>query len=279
VTELTGTNGSPAVSGRGGPEPNDSPVEADGEPAMVAAGRRLVAAATARGVAVRLLGGIAIWIRSSAAARAALGRQYPDIDLVAHKRQSRELRGLLEEQDLQPERVFNATHGAKRLLYHSADPGSSWHVDVFLDTFEMSHTLDLGAQLEAEAETLSAADLMLTKLQIAQINRKDLSDVAMLLWDHEPADTGGPGRLNLARMAEACSADWGLYTTVTDNLAGCASLLSELVATAADRARIAARADAVARALEQAPKTIAWRMRARVGRRIRWFQVPEEVVR
>jgi hypothetical protein len=286
VIELTGTNGSPAVPGRGGAEPGDGtaqlnggPVDAEGEPSMVAAGRRLVAAATARGIAVRLLGGVAIWIRSSAAARSALGRQYPDIDLVAHKRQSRELRGLLEEQDLQPERVFNATHGARRLLYHSPEPGSSWHVDVFLDTFEMSHTLDLGAQLEAEAETLPAAELMLTKLQIAEINRKDLSDVAMLLWDHEPADGGGPGRLNLARIAEACGADWGLYTTVTDNLAGCASLLGELVTTAADRARIAARIDAVARALEQAPKTVAWRMRARIGRRIRWFKVPEEVVR
>jgi len=286
VIELTGPNGSPAASGPGGAEPNGgtaqlngSPVDADGEPSMIAAGRRLVAAATADGIAVRLLGGIAIWIRSSAAARAALGRQYPDIDLVAHKRQSRELRGLLEEQGLLPERVFNATHGARRLLYHSAGPGSAWHVDVFLDTFEMSHTLDLGAQLEAEAETLPAAELMLTKLQIAEINRKDLSDVAMLLWDHEPADGGGPGHLNLARIAEACGADWGLYTTVTDNLADCASLLGELVTTAADRARIAARIDAVGRALEQAPKTIAWRMRARVGRRIRWFQVPEEVVR
>jgi len=45
---------------------------------MVAAGRVLVAAAAADGVAVRLLGGAAIWIRASAAARAALGREYPE---------------------------------------------------------------------------------------------------------------------------------------------------------------------------------------------------------
>ena len=105
---------------------------------MVAQGRAIVAAAAARSIPVRLVGGVAIWLRGSAAARAALGRSYPDIDLVAHKRQSRALRSALEEEGFEPERVFNATHGARRLLYHG--PGG-WQVDIFLDTFEMSHTL------------------------------------------------------------------------------------------------------------------------------------------
>ncbi len=148
---------------------------------MAAAGRSVVAAAAAHSVPVRLIGGVAIWLRASPAARAALGRSYPDIDLVAHKKQARKLRAVLEEAGLEPERVFNATHGARRLLYHG--PGG-WQVDIFLDTFEMSHTLDLGTRLEAEPETLAAAELLLTKLQIAEVNRKDLSDTAMLLWDH-----------------------------------------------------------------------------------------------
>jgi hypothetical protein len=249
-----------------------------------------VAAAAADGVAARLLGGVAIWIRGSAAARAALGRSYPDIDLVAHKKQSRLLRAVLEKQRLEPERVFNATHGARRLLYHArpahpdAPPGEpggpgGWHVDVFLDTFEMSHTLDLGTRLETEPETLPAAELLLTKLQIAEVNRKDLADVAMLLWDHEPAAHDGPGQLNTARMATVCGEDWGLYTTATDNLAACADLLSELVPARQDRDRIAGRIGAITGALQAAPKTVGWRIRARVGRRVRWYEVPEEVVR
>jgi len=243
---------------------------------MVTAGRGVVAAAAARSIPVRLLGGVAIWIRSSEAARAALGRAYPDIDLVAHKRQSRPLRALLEETGLEPERVFNATHGARRLLYHG--PGG-WQVDIFLDTFEMSHTLDLGTRLEAEPETLAAAELLLTKLQIAEVNRKDLSDTAMLLWDHEPAAADGPGLLNLGPVAARCSSDWGLYTTVTDNLAACAELLGSLIRTDADRARIAGRVQAVAGALEAAPKSMSWQLRARVGRRKRWYELPEEVIR
>ena len=249
---------------------------AGGEPPMVTAGRGVVASAAARSIPVRLLGGVAIWIRGSAAARAALGRQYPDIDLVAHKRQSRPLRALLEETGLEPERVFNATHGARRLLYHG--PGG-WHVDVFLDIFEMSHTLDLGARLEAEPETLAAAELLLTKLQIAEINAKDLSDVAMLLWDHRPADGDGPGQLNLTRLAALCAADWGLYTTVTQNLGACSDLLGDLVTGAPDRDRIASRIVAIDAALRAAPKTMSWQLRAKVGRRKRWYQVPEEVTR
>jgi hypothetical protein len=245
---------------------------------MATAGAGLVAAAAARSIEVRLLGGVAIWLRASPAARAALGRSYPDIDLVGHKKQARGLRAVLEEQGLQPERVFNATHGARRLLYHGPGDGD-WHVDVFLDSFEMSHTLDLGARLETEDRTLPAAELLLTKLQIAEVNRKDLSDVAMLLWDHQPGPADGPGRLNLDRIARLTAADWGLHTTVTDNLAAAEALLPDLVAAGPQRDTIAGRLAAVAAAVQHAPKTAAWRLRAKVGRRVRWYQTPEEITR
>jgi hypothetical protein len=285
--DLAAASGSPAEEGRapygaesgaGGSAPAESaPAESvSAEPEMAVAGRSVVAAATARSVPVRLVGGVAIWLRASAAARAALGRSYPDIDLVAHKKQSRKLRTLLEEEGFEPERVFNATHGARRLLYHG--PGG-WQVDIFLDTFEMSHTLDLGSRLEAEPETLAAAELLLTKLQIAEVNRKDLSDTAMLLWDHEPAAADGPGLLNLSPVVSRCAADWGLYTTVTDNLAACAELLGSLVPADADRSRIAGRITAVTDAVTAAPKSVGWQLRAKVGRRKRWYELPEEVVR
>jgi hypothetical protein len=245
-------------------------------PAMTEAGRAVVAAAAAQSIPVRLIGGVAIWLRASPAARAALGRSYPDIDLVAHKKQARKLRTVLEAEGFEPERLFNATHGARRLLYHAP---AGWQVDVFLDTFEMSHTLDLGTRLEAEPETLAAAELLLTKLQIAEVNAKDLSDTAMLLWDHAPGSADGPGLLNLSHVVARCATDWGLYTTVTDNLAACAERLGSLVSADADRARIAARLAAVADALTAAPKSVSWQLRAKIGRRKRWYETPEEVIR
>ncbi|MGH2896644.1 MAG: hypothetical protein ACRDPM_25720, partial [Solirubrobacteraceae bacterium] len=117
-----------------------------GEP--LAEGLRLVQMADDAKQAVRLFGGVAIWQRSTAATRSRLGRHYADVDLVAHRKESRALRDLLEAAGYLPERTFNATHGATRLLYHAAD--GSFHIDVFLDRFTMSHALDFEARLELE---------------------------------------------------------------------------------------------------------------------------------
>jgi hypothetical protein len=244
---------------------------------LIGAGRRLVERAAAAGIETRLFGGIAIWLRASEATREALGRDYPDVDLVAHRQSSRPLRELLEQEGYEPERVFNATHGARRLLFHAAEDGHQ--VDVFLDQFEMSHKLDLGARLEAEPLTLPAAELLLAKLQVAEINRKDLTDAAMLLIDHEPGAEGGPGGLELPVLNQACASDWGLYTTFTDNLAALEEIRPELPIDAGAGERLGARAAAVRAALAEAPKSLGWRMRAKVGRKVRWHETPEEVQR
>jgi hypothetical protein len=250
---------------------------------LVAEGRRLVEAAAAAGVEARLFGGIAIWLRAGEPTREALGRDYPDIDLVAHKKGSRELRELLEAEGYEPERTFNATHGARRLLFHSTagagGAGDRFQIDVFLDEFEMSHKLDLGARLEAEPLTLPAAELLLAKLQVAEINRKDLTDAAMLLVDHEPGAAGGPGRLELPRLEAVTGADWGLFTTAGDNLDALDGMRGELPLAADASARLGERVGTVRRALDGAKKTMGWKMRAKVGRKVRWYETPEEVHR
>jgi hypothetical protein len=205
-----------------------------------------------------------------------LGRTYPDLDLVAHRRQSRPLRDLLEELEYEPARTFNAAHGARRLLYHADD--RSFHLDVFLDEFVMSHTLDLGARLEIESPTLPAAELLLTKLQVAEVNVKDLNDATMLLLDHEIAESDGQRRLNAAHVAGELAGDWGLYTTVSDNLDKLGARASELLVED-DAVLVLARANELRRRIDVAPKSRSWKLRAKVGRRVRWYELPEEVTR
>ena len=48
----------------------------------------------------------------------------------------------------------------------------------------MSHKLDLRGRLDGPAPTITLADLLLTKLQVWEINRKDLGDTLCLLADH-----------------------------------------------------------------------------------------------
>ncbi len=238
---------------------------------------RLVRRADENELALRLFGGVAIWLRCTEQTRQLLGRDYGDIDLVAHKGGSRRLRELLEHEGYVPERVFNATHGASRLLYHA--PDSSYHIDVFLDQFEMSHKLDFSRRLEVESVCLPAAELLLAKLQVAEVNRKDLTDTAMLLLDHRPGEADGPGALNLAEVSEVCAASWGLYTTVTDNLDALRAIVDALGLDAERATLLRDRITEVRGGLEAAPKTGAWKMRARIGRRKRWYEVPEEVTR
>lgn len=246
-------------------------------PRMVAAAQEVVETAGSRGLPVRLLGGVAIWLRATDEARQALGRDYADFDIVAHKRESRQLRTMLEELGFKPNQLFNAMHGAQRLMYYAGD--ESHHIDVFLDRFEMSHKFDFASRLETEPVTLPAAELLLTKLQVAELNRKDASDIVMLLWSCEPADVDAEGKLNLGVVAAACADDWGLYTTISDNLQKTTELLSELDVPDAARQTVLERLARVRSAVDEKPKSVRWKMRARVGRRMQWYELPEEVQR
>ena len=233
--------------------------------------------AAARSIPVRLVGGVAIYLRGSPPARAALGRSYPDIDLVAHKKQSRALRAVLEETGFEPERVFNATHGARRLLYHAPD---GWQVDVFLDTFEMSHTLDLGRPAGSRAGDAgrgrAAAD------QAADRRGQPEGPVR-----HGHAALGSPARPpGRPRPAQRHRGDRPVRRGLgaahhRDRQPGRLRRPARRTGRQrrADRDRIAARIGQLSQALDDAPKSMGWKARARVGRRMRWYELPEEVTR
>jgi hypothetical protein len=247
----------------------------DSEPALVTEGRRICEEAQSRGIQVRLLGGIAIWLRASDDVRVRMGREYADIDLATVRKHSKPLRELLESFGYQPDKMFNAVQGDRRLYYHSAD--GAYHLDIFVDKFVMSHELELGPRLETEPVVLPAAELLLTKLQIAELNHKDAHDTAMLLLGHEIATRDGPGQLNADYVADICGQDWGFYTTVTDNLGKTHQLLEDILSESESRDVVAERAGVLLSNLEAAPKSRGWRRRAKIGRRMRWYETPDEV--
>ena len=237
-------------------------------------GRYLVQEVARKGIPLRITGGVAIWMRASNESRVVLRRHYPDLDLVAHSKHSLILQKLLTNHGYESKRRFNALHGNIRLLFHAAD--NSYHLDIFLDQFQMSHRLDLGRRLEVEELTIPAADLLLTKLQIAELNHKDASDTAMLLFDHELANDDGPGKLNATYVAELCAKDWGLFTTVSDNLGKSRKLLPDLLSDDYQRNLIVTRIDELRRYLETTPKSLRWKLRAKIGRRMSWYERVEE---
>jgi hypothetical protein len=235
---------------------------------------RLLAAAQQAGVRVRVLGGMAIVLHAGDLLHPAFRRQIRDIDLATPKREGRKVSDFLAGQGYTPNKTFNAMHGARRLLFY--DEPNSRQVDVFVGTFEMCHELPLEQRLELERLTLPLAELVLTKLQIVKLNKKDAYDLYSLLLTHEVSDHDDEA-INSAWIGQLCGRDWGLCHTVQINLERLRSEFDvpELGPPGLDTIR--RRVQQLEEAIERAPKTGKWKLRARVGDRVRWYEDPEEV--
>ena len=167
----------------------------------VAEGRRIAEEAARGRSPVRLTGGVAIALRCPSADRPELQRVYADIDVVVRRRDSGSLGAFLGELGYEPDREFNALHGARRQLFWTAD--RSRQIDVFLDRYEMCHRLDLRDRLDLHPETLSLADLLLTKLQVVETTEKDLVDIATLLSDHALTEDESGINIDTSRASQA----------------------------------------------------------------------------
>jgi hypothetical protein len=185
---------------------------------IVEEGRRVLDATREAGLTVRLLGGVAVNVRSSGLPPA-LARPYKD-----------------------------------------------------LGSFRMCHEIPLEPRLDVDDDTVPLAELLLTKLQIVQVNEKDVRDTVALLLEHEV--TEDDAGLNGTRVAELCAEDWGLWRTITRNLE---TVRANVAGSAADRDVVSYRLGRLEERIESAPKSRAWRIRAKVGERKRWYELPDEV--
>ncbi|MHB8488054.1 MAG: hypothetical protein ACYDCS_00295 [Candidatus Dormibacteria bacterium] len=237
--------------------------------------KRLAEATVTLELSARLIGGLAIWIRCPSVRSGPFARSYDDMDFAIGAASSTKFKALLMTQGYVPDQFFNGLHGATRLYY--SEPAGRWSIDVVIDELAMSHTLDLRGRLDGPAPTITLADLLLTKLQVWEINRKDLGDTLCLLADHALSDDDSAvEEISLPRVRAVLGKDWGFCHTVERNLQRVAALWSQepLPGAAHD---VASQVTALREAIEAAPKSRAWRLRSRVGERIRWYETPEEV--
>jgi hypothetical protein len=235
--------------------------------------RRVIGATDAAGARARVVGGVAVALHDHVALPSSLSRSYADIDLVVEKGGESTLARTLAELGYEADRRFNALHGYRRMLFW--DRANERQLDVFVGRFSMCHKLELSGRLEAGL-TLTPADLLLTKLQIVELNPKDVVDALALVVSHEVGTEGDGDVIGTDRLAAITAADWGWYTTATDSLAR----IRERVDVAGPLAALAVlRLDSLAASMDDAPKSLRWRVRARVGRRLPWYELPEEHVR
>ena len=237
---------------------------------------QVLAGCAAHQVSGRLIGGLAVARHEHLATPPELRRSYADIDIVIGRKEGKAAKAALTELGYEPNERFNALRGDRRTLFY--DTANGRQLDVFVGTFAMCHTLDLSDRLTLLPDTLSLADLVLTKLQIVEINTKDLVDAAQLLRNHQlgRADEAGRDEVSLDRLCSVTTADWGWYTTLSDNLAKLAAFAQDALAEP-DRAAVTEHAMAIQQAIDEPGKSLRWKARARIGRRAPWYELPEEV--
>jgi hypothetical protein len=248
-------------------------------PDIRAEAERLTRRVAVEGRAIRLMGGLAVWLVAPSVRLPPYARSYADLDFAAASTDRRGVADFFEACGYVPEKLFNALHGATRLNFRH--PADAWTIDVLFDQLEMSHRIDLRGRLDGPRPTIDLADLLVTKLQIWEINRKDLGDIVCLLADLPLALAGGlrdavDGAIDVGRVTDLARADWGLCHTIERNLGRALEQARAEPPEGAVHDPIAA-AETILSAIAAAPKTTGWRLRARVGERMPWYQTPEEV--
>ncbi|MEM2964191.1 MAG: hypothetical protein QXE22_01900 [Candidatus Bathyarchaeia archaeon] len=232
------------------------------------------------GVTLRVMGATAIKIHcpTFSSLQESLGREISDVDFMAYSSQKDEVMRLLlrlgynfDRRSLMIMRYFNR--------YIFEDVENKRHVDVFFDKLEMCHTIDFKERLEVDYPTISLADLLLEKLQIIKVAEKDLKDCIVLLREHNVGEHDEE-TINIKYISNLLSKDWGFYYTVKMNLERIKNFLnSHPTLKASDKSNILQKISLLETEIENAPKSIRWKMRAKVGPKQKWYREVEEVER
>jgi hypothetical protein len=249
---------------------------------------RIVDAADQRGLLLRLMGGMAVRAHAPDWTHRTRRREV-DLDFATRSKDRAAVIQVLEREGYTPDRRHNAMFGREQAYF--VDESRSRPVDLLVDKLMMCHRLEFADRLGASKPTLPVADLLLSKLQIVKINKKDVLDALVLLAEHPlgqddgaPDSKSGLGAISLPRILSFTSNDWGWWRTATGNLEKLQQFLdTDFVAADLDVGSRPVRYDAKSQvvalraAIDAAPKSTRWKLRAKVGDRAPWYQEPEEV--
>jgi hypothetical protein len=230
--------------------------------ALVEEGRVLVANADEHGLTMRLLGGVGVFLHCPRTLGHHAHRTFKDLDVAVPPGSTSQTTSVMTGAGYEADRRFNAMQDDRRMIFY----GPNGKVDVFVGDFAMCHRLALTDRLALDPMTLTATDLLLTKLQVVEFNQKDLDDSAALLAEHEFGE-GDDDHIDKAYLARLLGDDWGLWRTVSGSLATIAERLPQL----------AGRTEALMQVAAEAPKSRRFRMRARIGERKLWYEQPDEI--
>ncbi len=232
----------------------------------------IIRVARERKVLLRAMGDTAIRMRCPSAAGIAVPPEEDYLQLAGHRRQAGDVEKLLKEQGCTPDPQFNVLYGGQRLRFvHSA---KKLFIEVVLDELTSFHRLEFGPRLHLDEWTLTPADLFLCQVQVVHPGGIDRQRTLALLSDFEIGGAGELRAIDGGLVSSVCGEDWGWYKTVTMNLAE-ADAAAGTFQGGRSAENIQTRVRRLTGVIEEAPKSLRWQVRSRVGERQTWYEVPE----
>ena len=244
---------------------------------LFADARRILDAALEQGLTLRLTGSVACHVCAGGARElfAALAREEPgDLDFVGIRGESHRIAKLMEGLGYENDQgVIIATEGRRHIYVHAE---TRRVVDVFTDELAFNHRIDLRKRLTLSHPTLAPADLLLSKLQIVEINLKDIKDAFVLLALHPVSRDVGGGTIDLDYICGLLGNDWGFHRTATGNLDRLMQRIRDFDVGLARQEGVLSAATLLKNELMECPKTMKWKIRAKIGTSARWYDVVED---
>ena len=237
---------------------------------------RIVQTAQQQGITLRLLGGLAIRLHSPSANHRSLARPYPDIDFATPNKQAAKIEKVFTDLGYTPNKNFNLFNGDVRLLFY--DDENRRQIDIFVAQFMMCHRIPITERMNLDPLTVPLAELLLTKLQIFEMNEKDIRDVCALLLDHPLGDNDNE-TINVNRITQLTGDDWGLWKTSTLSIGKVKRYVLTVEMDPHENETLRTRLATLETAMQNSPKSMKWKMRDRVGDKVKWYELPEEVRR
>lgn len=233
------------------------------------AATQIIDTAETRGVRLRLLGGLAFKKLCPSSSDPRYSRENKDIDLMGKREDSKKMVKVMETLGYKPRELFNKLNMGQRLIYY--DMHNRRRVDLFLDEFIMCHKFNFKESILAGTYTLPITQLLMTKLQVVEKTEKEYKDLVVAFRDFDVTTT--PGGIRGDEIADLCSKDWGIYTTFWKSLEALRARAEELDGDA--NSVVMPRIQKLMTMMEAAPKSFGWKMRARIGERTRWYELPQ----
>jgi hypothetical protein len=213
----------------------------------------------------------------------AKGQEYSDLDFISYRKQRDKVKELFGKIGYVKRRATLSSAASERQIYYH--PKGWFYVDVFFDQLLVAnHPIDFRGRLELDYPTITAADMLLEKVQMWEaFGVKDLKDCLLLLKAHDIKEQNEKESIDASYIARVLAQDWGFWYTATTNLQNIKRFMSELdklgtdaqidpaLITDKERSDINEKITALLNRIETEPKSFGWKMRAKVGTKKQWY--------